>query len=232
LFARPRAFARVGAASSLIPTVTLAPTRVFLFVVSLSVVALAAAPALADQSAGAAPSIYAKPGLYVSLTGGGLIKTFKSTGDPLADLVFDALSNGAYIGGKFGSRMNRWLASETTIDYGVKGFDFEGGGGKWTNNPLYVTGTLKLFATDGRAQPYVGFGIGGAWLFVEASGFPDPVPNGKGTDSSFFARVGGGLDFWFNEHVALGPELWWNITTGDLEILRSLSIGADLTFKF
>lgn len=35
-----------------------------------------------------------------------------------------------------------------------------------------------------------------------------------------------------NEHVALGPELWWNITTGDLENLRSLSIGGDLTFKF
>jgi len=185
--------------------------------------------AVADTPA--EPSQYAKPGFYLSVAGGGLIKTFKNTGDPVVDAGLDALSNGGYIGGKIGSRVNRWIASETSVDYGVGGFDFSSGGGSIENNPLYVTGGIKLFVTDGRVQPYMGVGIGGAWMFTEISGAGAGL-DGKYTTGSFLARVGGGVDFWLNEHVGFGPELWWNITTGDLEYFRSLSIGGDLTFKF
>lgn len=179
----------------------------------------------------AAPSKYAKPGFYLAVAGGGLITTFKDTGDPVIDAGLDALSNGGYIGGKLGSRMNRWVASETSVDYGVGGFDFSSGTGSIENNPLYVTGGIKLFFTEGRAQPYIGAGVGGAWMFTEIRGAGGGL-DGNYTTGSFFARVGGGMDFWLSEHVGFGPELWWNITTGDLENFRSLSIGGDLTFKF
>lgn len=47
------------------------------------------------------------------------------------------------------------------------------------NNPLYATGTIKFFASDGQVQPYVGAGVGGAWMFSEAQGF------GGGLDGSY-----------------------------------------------
>ena len=175
-------------------------------------------------------SEYARPGLYISVAGGGLIKTFKATGDPTADAGLDLLSQGAYIGGKIGSRHNRWIASETSVDYGVKSFGAKGTGSVDVN-PLYLTGGIKLFATQGRVQPYIGGGIGGAWMFTKIKGAGGGL-DGKFTTASFFARVGGGVDFHLNRHFAIGPEVWWNITTGDLENFRSLSLGGNLMFKF
>jgi opacity protein-like surface antigen len=172
---------------------------------------------------------YSRPGIYLSFAGGGLIETFD-----VPDAALIGLTQAAYIGGKIGSRHNRWIATETSVDYAVKGFEQDGTpygypGFTAEISPLYLSGNVKLFPFEGRFQPYVAGGIGGAWAFLEIRGGGGSV---KETQGSFLGRVGGGLDVYLNENWALGPEIYWNITTGDLEALRTLSIGGYLSFRF
>ncbi len=175
------------------------------------------------------PSGYARPGIYLAVAGGALIKTFD-----LPDGITDQIGESAYIGGKIGSRHNRWIATETSVDYGLKAFELDDSndfipGVPVEMNPLYVSGNVKLYALDGRWQPWVAGGIGGAWAFFEARVAGSTVNVTRG---SFLGRVGGGLDFYINRSIVIGPELYWNATTGDLQDLRTLSIGANVYFRF
>ncbi len=170
-------------------------------------------------------SRFSRPGIYLAVAGGGMIETFD-----LPSSLTDGLSQAGYIGGKIGSRHNRWVATETSVDYAVAGFEGpNGSGGTSELRPLYLSGNVKIFVLDGRWQPWVAGGIGGAWIFEEITfgGSSTTITSG-----SFLGRVGGGLDVYFTDNIAFGPELYWNATTGDLEALRTLSIGANLYFRF
>jgi len=171
---------------------------------------------------------FARPGIYLAFAAGGLIETFDAP-----DALLEGLTQAAYVGGKIGSRHNRWIATETSVDYAVRGFEQDGAlfgepGLTAEVRPLYLSGNLKLYVLDGRFQPYVAGGVGGAWAFVDVSG----ALNGSETFGSFLGRVGGGLDVYLTENLAVSPEIYWNITTGDLEALRTLSIGANVLFRF
>ena len=173
---------------------------------------------------------YGRPGFYLAVSGGAMLKTFESTGDPTVDAALDALSDAYYIGGKLGSRINRWVATETVVEYGLSGHKVEGAG-TFEIKPLFVTGGLRLYATEGRVQPYAAGGVGGAWYFWNVSGTGTPL-DGEFTTSEFFARVGGGIDIYLTENIAIAPEAYWNIPTGEFSTLKSVSVGANVMFRF
>lgn len=176
-----------------------------------------------------APS-YGRPGFYLAISGGAMLKTFESTGDPTVDAALDVLSDAYYIGGKLGSRINRWVATESVVEYGLSGFKAEGAG-TFEVKPLYVTGGLRLYATEGRIQPYAAGGVGGVWYFWKVNGTGTAL-DGEYTSSEFFARVGGGIDIYLTEHIAIAPEAYWNIPTGEFSTLKSVSVGANVMFRF
>ena len=170
--------------------------------------ALACAVALAAQAAWSQD--YARSGMYAAVHGVYAIETFDDVPGPEFD-------NAWGVGGRFGYRFDPHLAAEGLIEYSGA---FERGG-------LDVTSTLfvgqgKYYLMTNQIQPYV---LGGL-------GFANFDSNAGGDDNSFVARIGGGVDFYFARNFGLLGELVYNITTGDQDDGRYLSLGWGVFYRF
>jgi opacity protein-like surface antigen len=160
------------------------------------------------QSAFAQAMDYGRPGMYgaIHLVYG--IETFDDVPD------FD---NSVGVGGRFGYRFDPHFAAEGLIEYSG---EFERGG-------LDVTSTLfvgqgKYYILTDQFQPYVLAGVG----------FGNADTNVSGDDNSFVFRFGGGMDFYLTRNIGLLGELVYNVTTGDQDDLRYLSLGFGAFYRF
>jgi opacity protein-like surface antigen len=173
---------------------------------------------------------YARLGPYVAVGGGAAVGDMgpASAGMPRpAPGLYEVLETGS-LNVRAGWRFHRHLSAELLWEYQTA-WEFEAGQ-SFESYPKddhaefhawNLLANLKLHLTTSRCQPFLmtGIGLGRRSLETTAVAF-DPNSNLLRTlsdhDEAFVARLGGGLDFYANDHVTLGAELAWVIGTGDL----------------
>ncbi len=181
-----------------------------------------------------ADSAFARPGGYVSAGIGGAFETFHGELDPRGHDV----SNAFLVGGRVGSRMNRFASLDLGFDYTVTGFELSNDDAQSIDASTLLGFTnLKLYPFGGRFQPFALGGAGFLWASLDCTdtngvamdcggaGFDD-------TEVAFAGRFGGGLDVYITRHLAVSGELAYVMPTGDLSDMRFLTFGAYVTLRF
>lgn len=187
------------------------PTRVPLPILILLAPIVLASPAWGQD--GAAQADYARSGPYAAALGVGAIETFDHTGP------FD-FSDGGGFNIRGGWRFLPRLAAEMQFEY-VAGFSDQGIDIDIWN----LMWNAKAFLLTDRWQPYALFGLGVAEANADG-------PGGSIDDHDFAIRVGGGLDFYVNEHVALTVESAWIKPTDDIKDVNYVTIGGGIQYRF
>jgi opacity protein-like surface antigen len=172
-------------------------------------VLLGAALALVAQAALAQD--FERPGLYGAMNGVYSVETFDDVPSSIVDNAIGVSIRGGY-------RFNSMLAAEMQYEYSG---DFSDIGGDFAEHLWTMNG--KVYLPLDRFQPYALFGMG---LVVGAF---DPGSN----EESFVARVGGGVDMYFNEQFGLLAEVLYNMPTDHpIDDGKYLSLGWGLFYRF
>ena len=113
-----------------------------------------------------------------------------------------------------GYRFNQWLGAELQLEY-LNGFDFSFFGADIDAEVVNFHATAKLFPLasllPARVQPFLRAGPGMTWIEFEADFGADS------DDADFSARLGGGLDVYLTERIALQVASSYLLTTGDVD---------------
>lgn len=122
-----------------------------------------------------------------------------------------------------GSRISRHVGVEGQLSY-IQGFELKGTGIDF--NHLNGTANLKLYPFDGKVQPYVLAGAGvGRFELEESDGYTL-------SDTGGVMRVGGGVDFYLNKHIALVSGIDYLFTAGDIVDNDILEIKFGMQYRF
>jgi len=176
---------------------------------------------------------FGRAGGYLSLGAAGANAMFT---DPY-DTLSDDLSQAIVIGLRAGARANRFLAVDLSLDYSVRGFEYDdpGSAASIEARSLAGFGNLKLYPLGGRIQPFV---LGGIGFVLGALDCVDPGGNSvscfplSDQDIEFAGRAGGGLDVYLTRNFALTGEITYVIPTGDFKELNYLQYGGFVTVRF
>lgn len=172
----------------------------------LALLALGASAAFAQD--------YSRTGMYGQLNG---VASF----DSIDGVPSSALDNAIGVSGRIGYRLTPRLAFEGQVEYSG---DFACCGADVS--ATVVTANGKFFVMTERAQPYLLWGLGGAFGSFSIPGF------GSAKDSGFAVKIGGGLDYYVSESWGLTGEVSYNIGTGDLEDFNYIAIGWGAFLRF
>jgi opacity protein-like surface antigen len=157
---------------------------------------------------------YGRPGLYTSLNGVYGVELFDNVPSSLVD-------NSVGVSGRVGYRFTPYLAAETQVEWSG---DFAEGGPDFAETLWTANG--KFYFLNNQFQPYALVGLGGEWASIKAGGVSDD-------ESGFLFRVGGGVDWYFNQNFGLLLETVYNASTDNvLDDADYLSIGWGLFYRF
>ncbi len=197
------------------------------FVLLLVVLVLGAAAARAE-------SPFGRSGSYAAVGVGGAFETFHGDLDPRGHDV----SNALLVGGRLGTRWNRFASLDLAFDYTVNGFELSNDDASSIDAKTLLGFTnLRLYPIGGRLQPFVTGGAGFLWanLACRDLGGASMDCGGAGFDDNevaFAGRFGGGLDFYLTKHLALSSEVAYVMPTGSLGDMRFLTFGAQVVLRF
>lgn len=181
-----------------------------------------------------ADDTFSRPGGYVAAGIGGAFETFHGEFDPRGHDV----SNAFIVGGRVGSRLNRFASLDLGFDYTVTGFELSNDQARSIEAETLLGFTnLRLYPFGGRFQPFVLGGAGFLWAQLDCT---DPAGDafdcgnaGFGdTELAFGGRFGGGLDVYLTRNIALSGELAYVMPTGGLSDMRFLTFGAQVVLRF
>jgi opacity protein-like surface antigen len=167
---------------------------------------------------------YDQRGAYFGLGALYAVETFDSSVPIDLDIDIDGANTGG-LDVRAGYRASSRIAGELLFQYYDQfGLEYTLPGeptvkeffGGWS-----LTGNAKLFALQGRIQPYAVLGLGALVLDREA-----------GNDAAFAARFGAGLDFYLTPHWVLDTELGYVLPTGSLSDFPILAIGLGAQYRF
>jgi opacity protein-like surface antigen len=140
------------------------------------------------------------------------------TSDDFAELTVHT-EDGWRVGGAIGYAFSSWLAVEGELGYMTQDFDsvvFDEVSGEFTNrdgqefdldgDTSIFTGMINAvlgFPMGGVLRPYVGVGVGGAIVDVDAA-ITDPEFSLSDSDTVFAAQGFAGIDISISENLAIG----------------------------
>lgn len=121
-----------------------------------------------------------------------------------------------------GYRVHRYIGIEGQFVY-LKGFDIKGAPIDF--NALNFTANVKVYPISGTIQPYLLGGIGGGRFEIEGGG--ESVD-----DSGGVFRLGGGVDVYVFDSVALVAGIGYLFTRGDITDTDILEIRLGVQYQF
>jgi hypothetical protein len=194
---------------------------------NLVAAALAAQSALLLGTHGAFAQDYVREGWYVGAHGVYAVEDFDIRGTADNDFGFNLFA---------GYRMFRGLASDFEFEY-VDALSARGdpAGPNYDIRTFDIAWNFRLYplawafepSSDfQRVQPYLSAGPSLQWVQLQR------LPGGDRDDGDFAGRLGGGIDFYLTENVALSADAIYTIGTGEVRDYRYLSIGWGLTYRF
>jgi hypothetical protein len=157
---------------------------------------------------------YARPGGYLGLAGTVGVENFSA--GPLdfdPSLGFNALG---------GYRFHPPASAEAQFEW-TSAFEA-------SNSPIEIEGRVftvngRVHVLTGRIQPNLLAGIG--FMNAEAS-----AGGGSADATGFAARLGGGVEFYATEDLAIALDASYVFTTGDVDGLDYASFGWGLRYRF
>jgi len=192
----------------------------------LAVSAALAAPLLLGAQRAAAED-YVREGWYVGARGVYAVENFDIDASVDDDFGFNLFA---------GYRMFRGFASDFEFEYidalpargepagpnyDVRTFDLA-----WNFRVYPLAWTFAPGSVLQRVQPYLSAGPSLQWVQLQR------LPGGDRDEGNFAGRLGGGVDFYLTENVALTADAIYTIGTGDVNDYPYLSIGWGLTYRF
>lgn len=187
--------------------------------------ALLAAPLLGASPA--AVQDYVREGWYVGARGVYAIEDFDVDASVDDDFGFNLFG---------GYRMFRGLASDFEFEYvdalsargdpagpnfDIRTFDFA-----WNFRVYPLAWAFEPSSVFQRVQPYLSAGPSIQWVQLQR------LPGVDRDEGNFAGRLGGGIDFYLTQSVALSGSAIYTIGTGDVSDYRYLSVGWGLTYRF
>jgi hypothetical protein len=167
---------------------------------------------------------YARPGVYL---GGGFNYAFEMFDEIQGAKNID-VDNTFGFDVFAGYRLHPNFAAEGLFQYHHE-FDMDPNGhyGGWS-----MTANGKAYILTGRIQPFVLAGLG--YIDIDKARRPRHVspPLAAPSGNDFVMRFGGGVDFYINEMVAIGPEAAYVLPFGQANNLDMTTLSLDVRFRF
>ncbi len=210
--------------------------------------------ALLVPSAAAADEDFARPGMYVGLSGIYTHNFFDEQIDGvLSDLVGTSvdvtIDDSAGLNARLGYRAVSWFAAELQYEW-VDAFEVRARALGFPARRVFdieghtLTLNTKWIAPFSRTQPYLLVGAGYALYESNVNSSLGSVgsllPDNGGKQGGFAGRVGAGIDLYATRHIVVNAEVSGLITTqdfskpdrGSIDELWYLSAGLGLQYRF
>lgn len=188
---------------------------------------LAAAVLLLAPAPPAGAQDYVREGWYVGARGVYAIEEFDVDASVDDDFGFNVFA---------GYRMYKGLASDFEFEYidglaarghpagpnfDVRTFDLS-----WNFRLYPLAWSFEPDSAFQRVQPYLSAGPSLQWVQLQR------VPGNDRDEGNFAGRLGGGIDFYLTDGIALSADAIYTIGTGDVSDYPYLSIGWGITYRF
>ena len=188
---------------------------------------LGACLALAAFAPRALAEDYVREGWYVGARGVYAVENFDLRADVDDDFGFNFFA---------GYRMFKGLASDFEFEYvdalparaepagpnyDVRTFDLA-----WNFRVYPLAWVFEPDSVFQRVQPYLSAGPSLQWVQLQR------LPGGDRDEGNFAGRLGGGLDVYLTEALALTADAIYTIGTGDVSDYPYLSVGWGLLYRF
>lgn len=198
----------------------------------------------AGEEEGEKEADFARRGITVGLASshgfeefeGDLESDVQKTFDPRAAVKVDG---GDGLRGTLGYRCHRHFSAEVQVEW-IESFDSKASGfdgahiGDIDFEPIVITANAKGYLLTGRFQPFLL--LGGGILTLDTTlknrgGFGG-TRDGSSREESFVVRVGGGLDVYATENIAIMLQGDYVIPTGALSDLDYGTLGIGVMYRF
>lgn len=181
-----------------------------------------------DWFGGVGEPAYNQPGVYVYFGGStGIDMEAEDHFESRVNAGFD-LDDGLGFKAKLGYRPGEWWSGELEVEY-LTGMDADVAGSSFGElEYTTVTANAKLILPFDSFQPFALVGLGVLYADYEAK-------SGLSSDTESVGvalRMGGGIDFYIIERVALVLDISYVLPFGSVDNLDYLSIGWGLQYKF
>ncbi len=202
--------------------------RLILFSVVLPMLVPALAWAQNDWWGASTEPPYNQNGFYVSFGGAaGIDMALEDELEDLTDIDID-LDDGLGFKMKAGYRFLEWAAVELEYEY-LTGFDAKGSRVTYAEfEYMTLMANGKLYLPFDAVQPFALFGVGAMYADLD-----DKTALGFDTnDTDVAIRMGGGIDVYLTDHIAVVVDASYVLPTGDLKDLDYISIGWGVQYRF
>lgn len=143
----------------------------------------------------------------------------------IEDFDVGGFGNGFGFNVRAGRRMHPRVALELEIE---KFSGFDGNGAEYDAWQMGVN--AKGFVLTGKWQPFVLAGLGFAHGEVTQNNLPPGPANPKATED-FAMRFGGGLDWYFMDHVLATVDITYLVHAGDLSDFNVASLSWGIQYR-
>lgn len=163
---------------------------------------------------------YNRKGVYLELAGTWGVEKFQDTNDVNVD---DAVG----VNGRVGYRALPWLSGELQAEW-VPDFHVDADGDVGNLDLLLLGGNVRLNMPTGLIQPYLI--AGGGYMDASLTGTGNNASSQEGNGA--FARLGGGMEFYFWPFLAADLGIAYVIPTDDVNKLDFISITWGAMYRF
>lgn len=199
------------------------PLRILLFALFIATAAVMAG-SLAATTAGAQEdddeeTDFSRTGTYASISG-----VYVSEQWPSSNKNAGA-DDSSGLNLRVGTRVNRWASAELEFEWIDDFFPDE----RQDFELITVSVNTRIYPFGGRVQPYALGGIGVAASIVDKRDRSSSISQ---SNADWQFRGGGGVDFYYSQHIAISFEAVYVATVGDLKDIDHLSIGLGALYRF
>jgi opacity protein-like surface antigen len=162
---------------------------------------------------------FSRTGTYIGVSGVYVLEKWPGTNkDAGAD-------DTAGVNIRVGMRVTEWASAEIQLEFVDDYFPDE----RQDFQTITATVNTRVYPFAGRIQP---FAIAGMGIVSSIVDHRDRLSSIKQSNADWGIRAGGGIDFYYTEHVALSLEGTYVFTVGDVKDIDHVSIGLGLLYRF
>jgi hypothetical protein len=164
-------------------------------------------------------SNYSRTGTYVSVSGVYVVESW-----PRSNRNAGAEDTGGF-NFRVGQRVSQWVSAELEFEWVDDFFPNE----RQDLQLISTSANTRIYPLGGRVQPFVLGGLGIVSTIVNHRNRSSSI---RQSNADWQFRGGGGIDFYYNDHIALTAEATYVWTVGDVKDLEHVSIGLGMLYRF
>lgn len=175
--------------------------------------------AIAEDPDDESSSDFSRTGTYVSVSGVYVVEAWPGSNRNAG------AEDTAGFNFRVGQRLNQWVSAELEFEWIDDFFPDE----RQELQIISTSANTRIYPLGGRVQPFVLAGLGIAATIVNHRDRSSSISQ---SNADWEFRGGGGVDFYYNDHIALTAEATYVSTVGDVKDLNHVSIGLGVLYRF